>query len=117
MQTKKGNSFIPVLIILALLALGGYYLFQKAGGLPERQATTTDTSLSGANNNLCSIHVDATTTDYMRTNIDGWVFVEITPADELVVAVKTVDGWLGFEPGVAQAPNVGPFRLRYIKPQ
>jgi hypothetical protein len=28
----------------------------------------------------------------------------------------TADGWLGFDPGVAQAANIGVFRLRWIPP-
>ncbi len=30
---------------------------------------------------------------------------------------STGDGWIGFEPGVAQAANVGVFRLRWIPPE
>ena len=30
------------------------------------------------------------------------------------VAARTEDGWLGFEPGIAQAAAVGPFRLRWV---
>lgn len=29
---------------------------------------------------------------------------------------RTVDGWLGFDPGVAQAGNIGLYRLRWIAP-
>ena len=30
--------------------------------------------------------------------------------------MRTDDGWLGFDPGVAQAANVGVFRMRWIDP-
>jgi len=33
-----------------------------------------------------------------------------------VVDGQTASGWLGFDPGVAQAANIGPFRLRWIDP-
>lgn len=29
---------------------------------------------------------------------------------------RTVDGWLGFDPGIAQAGNIGLYRLRWIAP-
>lgn len=32
------------------------------------------------------------------------------------IASRTTDGWLGFDPGVAQAANIGVFRLRWIPP-
>jgi hypothetical protein len=30
---------------------------------------------------------------------------------------RTANGWLGFDPGVAQAANVGAFRLRWLDPE
>jgi hypothetical protein len=33
------------------------------------------------------------------------------------ITAQTADGWLGFEPGVAQAANIGSFRLRWIEPE
>jgi len=32
------------------------------------------------------------------------------------ISGRTADGWLGFDPGVAQAANIGVFRLRWIPP-
>lgn len=32
------------------------------------------------------------------------------------ITSRTADGWLGFEPGTAQAANIGIFRLRWIQP-
>jgi hypothetical protein len=34
----------------------------------------------------------------------------------VLITARSIDGWLGFDPGVAQAANVGPFRLRWIDP-
>lgn len=31
------------------------------------------------------------------------------------VEARTADGWIGFDPGVAQAPNVGLYRLRWVQ--
>ena len=116
MNESKGNATIPVLIIVILLAVGAYYTWQKATEKPPivigGDATTTDQNLKN-----CTIVVNATTTLYTRPNKESDEFGQITPVDVGVIAGgKTLDGWIGFEPGVAQAPNVGPFRLRYIPP-
>jgi hypothetical protein len=34
----------------------------------------------------------------------------------VTISGRTADGWLGFDPGVAQAANIGVFRLRWIPP-
>lgn len=34
----------------------------------------------------------------------------------VTISGRTSDGWLGFDPGVAQAANIGVFRLRWIPP-
>jgi hypothetical protein len=40
----------------------------------------------------------------------------LLPGDSILLAGMTMDGWLGFEPGVAQAGNSGSFRYRWIAP-
>ena len=40
----------------------------------------------------------------------------LAPGDSAVIEVTTRDGWLGFDPGVAQAGNSGSFRYRWIEP-
>lgn len=48
------------------------------------------------------------TADVFGTFAAGYPAVSITG--------RTTDGWLGFEPGVAQAANIGVFRLRWMPP-
>ncbi|MCD4700342.1 MAG: hypothetical protein K8S24_00650 [Candidatus Aegiribacteria sp.] len=40
--------------------------------------------------------------------------IRLAPGDQVVLSGRTIDGWLGFDPGVAQAANIGSFRLRWI---
>jgi len=40
----------------------------------------------------------------------------LAPGDSVEVTAVTRDGWLGFDPGVAQAGNSGSFRYRWIEP-
>ncbi len=53
---------------------------------------------------------------YTRPSLQADIFstIMLTPAVELTS--RSADGWLGFEPGVAQAANMGVFRLRWIAP-
>jgi hypothetical protein len=44
-----------------------------------------------------------------------WSFIE--PGDSVIVTGRTEDSWPGFDPGVAQAGNIGSFRLRWIFPE
>lgn len=54
---------------------------------------------------------------YTRPSLMADVFGSLTPDFPPVsIAGRTADGWLGFDPGVAQAANIGVFRLRWIPP-
>ena len=64
----------------------------------------------------CTLTVASTTTAYNRPSTSASVFATLEPGDPVAVAVRTTDGWLGFEPGVAQAGNVGIFRYRWVPP-
>jgi hypothetical protein len=52
---------------------------------------------------------------YERPSIDAPVFATLPPAGKVQVEAVTADGWLGFDPGYAQAGNVGLFRLRWVR--
>ena len=53
---------------------------------------------------------------YDRPDSSATVF-GILPAGEPVdITVKTESGWLGFDPGTAQAANTGSFRYRWLTP-
>lgn len=53
---------------------------------------------------------------YDRPSTQASEFGTIDPSESVIISGRTAEGWLGFDPGVAQAPNVGPFRLRWISP-
>jgi hypothetical protein len=44
------------------------------------------------------------------------VFGQLDPAAPVTITARSASGWLGFDPAVAQAANVGPFRLRWLDP-
>lgn len=62
----------------------------------------------------CEIVAESEVTVYERPSSDASIFGTMQPGFRIVAEARTADGWLGFEPGVAQAPNVGVFRLRWV---
>jgi len=52
---------------------------------------------------------------YSRPSREAVVFGSMSPGMNTIVEGRTVDGWLGFDPGVAQAANIGIFRLRWVE--
>ncbi|MCD4847147.1 MAG: hypothetical protein K8R76_03035 [Candidatus Aegiribacteria sp.] len=51
---------------------------------------------------------------FQRPDSCAAVWSMLEAFESVVLSGRTVDGWLGFDPGVAQAANIGSFRLRWI---
>lgn len=51
---------------------------------------------------------------FQRPDSCAAVWSMLNVFDGVVLSGRTDDGWLGFDPGVAQAGNIGSFRLRWI---
>ena len=63
----------------------------------------------------CELVVSKEITAYTRPSLQATVFGKLPAGERVPVSATTADGWLGFDPGVAQAANVGPFRLRWVQ--
>jgi len=63
----------------------------------------------------CSIVALGEVTVYSRPSSNAAVFGSMASGFHVIPEGRTADGWLGFDPGVAQAANVGIFRLRWIE--
>lgn len=64
---------------------------------------------------VCQVVALADTTVYDRPSLSAPVFGTLNSGDSAQVGGWTTDGWLGFDPGVAQAANMGVFRLRWVE--
>lgn len=53
---------------------------------------------------------------FLRPDPESSVFGTLLPGDTISISAITSCGWLGFDPGVAQAGNVGVFRYRWVQP-
>ena len=51
---------------------------------------------------------------FTRPDSSSLFMSSLAPGDQVVISGRTDDGWFGFDPGVAQAANIGSFRLRWI---
>jgi hypothetical protein len=72
------------------------------------QTPTTDAS--------CTLVANSDVTLYNRPDLGASQFGVMAAGDTAVISGQTANGWLGFEPAVAQAANVGLFRLRWLVP-
>ncbi len=64
---------------------------------------------------FCQMTSQSEITVYQRPHLDSEIFASLSAGMTQRIDARTADGWLGFDPGVAQAANVGPFRLRWVQ--
>ena len=64
----------------------------------------------------CTVVANSDVTLYNRPDTASGEFGTLAAGETAVVMGQTANGWLGFDPGVAQAANVGIFRLRWVAP-
>jgi hypothetical protein len=62
----------------------------------------------------CTLTADQDITIYNRPTAAAEEFSTMPAGFETPVGGVTADGWYGFDPGVAQAANIGVFRLRWV---
>ena len=91
---------------------GKKWLFQYSKQVSPEIAPVQNGGPVGA----CELTTSEETTIYSRPSTAANVFAEVGSGINIQVAAKTQDGWLGFDPGVAQAANIGSFRLRWVPP-
>lgn len=53
---------------------------------------------------------------YNRPDSSASVFGILEVGEPVNITVRTASGWLGFDPGTAQAANTGSFRYRWLPP-
>ena len=80
---------------------------------PTVTPTAADTSTPGPTG-PCEATAAVDVTVYSRPNFAADVFGVLSAATVQPLSAQTGDGWYGFDPGVAQAANIGSFRLRWV---
>lgn len=116
MDETERSSISTLLVIGGMVLLGIGAFFVIANRHPS-DGPVANGELPPPPPPMCLTAITGTTTAYNRPSKDASKFGEITPVQIVQVAGKTEDGWIGFEPGSAQAPNVGLLRLRWLPPE
>ena len=136
-KKRSKSSFLPLLVLmLPILSLTACSLFAvppsptpsfptptttqpatkatKTVSLiaPSEEATEASATLAPE---PCSIVAQGDVPVYSRPSSNAAVFGSMASGFHTIIEGRTADGWLGFDPGVAQAANVGIFRLRWIE--
>ncbi len=76
--------------------------------------SATPTQALPATSQLCEITATADTVIYDRPSTEASVFGTLEVGASIEAEARTEDGWYGFDPHIAQAANIGPFRLRWV---
>lgn len=81
----------------------------------ESQPTITPTSSATNTPSIaCQLSALVNSPIYQRPSAAADIFGTLSSGERVQPAVKTADGFYGFDPAVAQAGNVGVFRYRWI---
>lgn len=65
----------------------------------------------------CEATTNSDATVFKRPDPAADVFAQVGEGFTIAVDGQTAEGWVGFDPGEAQAANIGPFRLRWLEPE
>lgn len=110
------NAFIKIMACSLILLAACSGPAATATAMPTVMLPTATTSNFAWPNESgdCMLNTDAQVTVYSRPSDQADVFGQVDAGFETVVTARTADGWAGFDPGVAQAANIGIFRARWI---
>ena len=97
------NRFVPIMTVLTIVACGE----------GTRASSGSAAAETGSN---CHLTFSDSLEVYSRPDPVASIWGWILPGDTVTVTARTAEGWLGFDPGSAQAGNSGSFRFRWIAP-
>ena len=104
------RKILAVAILAALLASCMPTPTPPPTPTPASPPTDTPTPAVSAS---CDISATGPVTVYTRASAAADEFGTLGPGETVQATARTADGFYGFDPGVAQAGNVGLFRLRW----
>lgn len=113
-MNKKTFFKIVTLSIIVLAACDFSFSFGSTATPAPPTATTASAFPWPDEAGECTLVTSVMAPVYARPSDQADVFAEVGAGFETVVTTRTVDGWAGFDPGVAQAANIGIFRSRWI---
>jgi hypothetical protein len=86
-------------------------------GVSETAVVPTQTvAATTATTTICTATANSDVTLYSRPDAAAGQFGILAAGEQAQLGGQMASGWLGFDPAVAQAANVGIFRLRWFPP-
>jgi hypothetical protein len=101
--------------LVMVLAIGCHSSTAESPPETPQAAAMREAPAGGTGTGECAAEATRTVPVAMRPGSDER-FGQLERGQAVIITARSIDGWLGFDPGVAQAANVGPFRLRWIDP-
>ena len=107
---------VPLLACNVPITGSGPRSTEVPGYTPVPPMTVVNPAPTDTPSGPCEAVTFTDVTIYERPDSSADVFSTVPVGFATTVDGKTASGWIGFDPGVAQAANIGPFRLRWIQP-
>jgi photosystem II stability/assembly factor-like uncharacterized protein len=120
-MTKKYTYFIFILIVFFIASCdpqpndvvpGEKPMTQTPS--PQEQESQEEDSTSQAEE-PCVLIPNSDLPTYYRPDLESEPFETMPSGMPVYVFAESVTGWIGFDPGIPQAANVGAFRLRWVQ--
>ncbi len=125
MKSKRGRLSAPLIAFVLMATLLGCNLLtpitsptptKVAVHSPVPPTTVVNATPTDTPAGPCEAVTNSDATIFSRPDLSAKVFSKVPSGFTTTAAGKTTSGWVGFDPGVAQAANMGPFRLRWFQP-
>jgi photosystem II stability/assembly factor-like uncharacterized protein len=120
-MTNKYTMFVCVLMALIIASCGSQPNDVDPGEHPQaktpvpQEGETSEADTPSEAEEPCVLIPNLDVPTFYRPDLESEPF-EIMPSGMPVyVFAESVNGWIGFDPGIPQAANVGPFRLRWVQ--
>ena len=72
-------------------------------------------SIASSQTEACLLSASSAVTAYIRPSLQAEPFGDLPVGMSLYATARTADGWIGFDPGYAQAANIGVFHHRWVQ--
>ena len=120
-MTNKYMMFVFVLMALSLASCGSkpndaiQGERPKTQTLPSQEQETRETDSTSEVEEPCVLIPISDLVTYYRPDLESEPFDTMPSGMPVYVFAESGAGWIGFDPGIPQAANVGPFRLRWVQ--
>ena len=120
-MTNKYTTFIFLFMVLLIASCGSQPNDEVLGEKSKTQTPSPQEQVSQEEDSTsqveepCILIPNSDLPTYYRPDLESELFETMPSGMPVYVFAESVNGWIGFDPGIPQAANVGPFRLRWVQ--